>query len=526
MLFNSVEFLFVFLPITWIGYHLLRQLNQSVMAMLWLVLASLAFYAYWNPSYVLLILISILTNHYLGLTLAQSKTQINRQRLFWLGIAFNLGLLGYYKYTHFLMDNLNAVYDFGMTFQTIILPLGISFFTFQQITLLVDIHYSRQVKDPGLLNYCLFVTFFPQLIAGPIVHHKEMMPQFHQPKPSSPWPDLTIGLTIFTLGLAKKVLIADTMALTSTSLFKQAASGYYSPGMVETWGAVICYTFQLYFDFSGYSDMAVGLGRMFGIRIPINFASPYKALSMIDFWRRWHITLSRLIMDYLYTPITMYFMRFSLMQEHGPIKFFFFTMALPSIFTFLLAGLWHGAGWNFILFGAIHGFALTINQLWRKFRIPIPKPVGWFLTMLAVMISFVPFRADNAKAIEIIYHGMMGSHGIALPSAFNFLEHLPETWLSFLGVTMNGLEPHYESFSLIFIPILLIAVLKLPNTMEWMRRTHPGLASKQYPATKIDPDGAGLFWRPTPIIAVATALLFTACLVKLNDVSEFIYFQF
>ncbi|RMH23826.1 MAG: MBOAT family protein, partial [Planctomycetota bacterium] len=302
MLFNSYIFIFAFLPATLILYVIASRVHVRA-AIATLVVASLFYYGWWAPRYVFLILFSILFNYALGFLLAsEDRPRRAKKRVLALGVAVNLGLLAYFKYAMFIADNLSALLDTPINIGTIVLPLAISFFTFQQIAYLVDA-FRGLTREYSFVDYCLFVTFFPQLIAGPIVHHGEMLPQFADRRTARPSADnLTIGLSIFAAGLFKKVVIADGVSVTANKVFDAAAAGG-SVTFVDAWAGALAYTMQLYFDFSGYSDMAIGLGRMFGIRLPVNFDSPYKARSIVDFWRRWHITLSRFLRDYLYIPL-------------------------------------------------------------------------------------------------------------------------------------------------------------------------------------------------------------------------------
>ena len=292
MLFNSYTFIFLFLPTVLLGFHLIGKQGHHRVAIAWLVGASLFFYGWWNPAYLGLMLVSIFFNYGIGVSLGGAPKQPNKKPILIFGVIVNLGLLAYFKYANFFVDNLNNIAGTDIVLEQIILPLAISFFTFQQIAYLVDA-WRGETKEYNFLHYCLFVTFFPQLIAGPIVHHKEMLPQFAKDvvyKLRSK--HLAIGLTIFAIGLFKKVVLADGISVYASPVFDAAEAGVVLT-FFEAWGGSLAYTFQLYFDFSGYSDMAIGIARMFGIRLPLNFNSPYKATSIIDFWRKWHITLSR-----------------------------------------------------------------------------------------------------------------------------------------------------------------------------------------------------------------------------------------
>ncbi|MFQ5488405.1 MAG: MBOAT family O-acyltransferase, partial [Gammaproteobacteria bacterium] len=338
MLFHSYGFIFLFLPLTLLGFFLLGRYGLLRWALAWLVLASLTFYGWWNVEYLFLLLASIVVNYLLGRALAPSqRTTASARVLLAIGIGLNLALLAYFKYAAFIVGNFNQLLGSDYRVHEIVLPLAISFFTFQQIAYLVDAYYGR-AQEYSFLNYSLFVSFFPQLIAGPIVHHREMMPQFEGRRIFRfSYEDMDVGLLIFCIGLFKKVLLADGMAQFSEPVFAAAAGGL-ELSFFEAWGGALAYTLQIYFDFSAYSDMAIGLAWMFGIRLPLNFASPYKAINIIEFWRRWHMTLSRFLRDYLYIPLGG--------NRKGRERRHLNIMA-----TMLLGGLWHGAAWTFVVWG-------------------------------------------------------------------------------------------------------------------------------------------------------------------------------
>ncbi|MCW9026034.1 MAG: MBOAT family protein, partial [Thiovulaceae bacterium] len=354
MLFNSYEFIFMFLPITFFIYFFLNNKKLTEASKSWLVITSLFFYSWWNIIYLPLILTSMLFNFTVGNSLTKTKEhkQIPKKSLLFIGIVANIGLLGYFKYSDFFISNLNIALDSNIELLHLALPLAISFFTFQQIAYLVD-SYKSETKEYDFLNYAVFVSFFPQLIAGPIVHHKEMMPQFANIKNKIiNYNNIALGLFIFSIGLFKKVIIADTFAIWATAGFDTAIT----LNLFEAWATSLSYTFQLYFDFSGYTDMAIGSALLFNIKLPINFNSPYKATNIQDFWRRWHITLSRFLKDYIYIPLGG--------NRKGNYRTYSNLMA-----TFLIGGIWHGAGWTFIFWGFLHGFALVINRIWSSFGI-------------------------------------------------------------------------------------------------------------------------------------------------------------
>src|SRR5690554_5293991 len=412
MLFNSYEFILLFLPVAFFGYFWLNGAKLVIAAKAWLVLCSLFFYSWWNVAYLPLILTSMLVNYAIGTSLGKGESSgkaalasmagasvasgrvVSRKTVLTAGVVFNLGLLGYFKYADFFVANLNALgADFALP--NVVLPLAISFFTFQQIAYLVD-SYREETREYDFLNYALFVTFFPQLIAGPIVHHKELMPQF-----ASRWNlvkryrNIALGLFIFSMGLFKKVVIADTFAQWATPGFDVAPTLNF----FEAWATSLSYTFQLYFDFSGYTDMAIGAALLFNIKLPINFNSPYKALDIQDFWRRWHITLSRFLRDYLYIPLGG--------NRKGPGRTYVNLFA-----TFLLGGLWHGASWMFVIWGALHGTALVVNRFWRQLGFVMPAVFAWVVTFNFVNFAWIFFRAKEMDDALKVIKGMLGMEGV------------------------------------------------------------------------------------------------------------------
>lgn len=518
MLFNSYGFIFLYLPIVLLCFFRLARLDHRYAAA-WLALASLFFYGYWNPAYIGLLLCSIVANYSFGTWIAKAGVTNNntvQKRLLVTAIVTNLLLLGYYKYANFFLDSINDVAGTQWSFGTIILPLGISFFTFTQIAFLVDT-YQGKVKEYNFVHYLLFVTYFPHLIAGPILHHKEMMPQFaHASTYRFSYENMAVGVTIFFIGLFKKVIIADGIAYYVAPVFNAPAAGIQLT-FVEAWAGVLCFALQLYFDFSGYSDMAIGLSRMFGVVLPLNFHSPYKSVNIIEFWRRWHMTLSRFLRDYLYIPLGG--------NRKGKARRYLNLMA-----TMLLGGLWHGAGWTFVIWGGLHGLYLAINHGWHTVRrawgqdpsLPLSRPVHMLsvlLTFLAVCIAWVFFRADNMDSALSIAGSMLGSHGIALPD--NWLTRFPAVhdWLASHGMFApnNG----FASAGMInWIWIALLIVWLAPNTQTIMQSFRPALDAPYPPA------GTRLAWRPTFIHALLIwGLAFTA-LINLSQQSTFLYFQF
>ena len=528
MLFNAYEFLFLFLPLTLAGYFWVARRGHEP-AIVWLVLASLFFYAWWRPVYLVLLLVSMLANFGLGSLLDQAHRQ-GRQHAgkAWLiaGVVFNLGLLGYFKYANFTVSSLNALAGTDFHLDTIILPLAISFFTFQQIAYLVDAHQG-QAREYRFAHYALFVTFFPQLIAGPIVHHRDMLPQFMQPGALTPRAqNMAIGLSIFALGLFKKTVLADGVAQYATPVFDAAAAGD-TLSFFQAWGGALAYTLQLYFDFSGYSDMAIGAARMFGIVLPVNFHSPYKATNIIEFWRRWHMTLSAFLRDYLYIAL-------------GGNRAGRLMRYRNLMLTMLLGGLWHGAGWTFVAWGALHGLYLCINHAWRHtttrlfpqglLPVPLAKALSWLVTFVAVVIGWVFFRAGSFDAAVSVLQGMAGLNGIALPNAI--AARLDAVWpvLASLGFgTYLGGGAQFV-FTWLWIAALLPVALILPNTQQIMRHTVPGMhlhtgraEDELQPAPRL---ADKLAWRNTTGWAIGIGLLAAIAVLAMTRISEFLYFQF
>uniref|UniRef100_UPI00082497B8 MBOAT family O-acyltransferase n=1 Tax=Aliarcobacter cryaerophilus TaxID=28198 RepID=UPI00082497B8 len=446
MLFNSYEFIFIFLPITFLIYFYLLSQRLILGAKIFLVIASLFFYGYWNFSYVPLILLSIFVNYSVGLSLVNhEKIKLSSKSILIFGILFNVGLLGYFKYTDFLLENFNGIFGSNIPLPHIILPLGISFFTFTQIAFLVDA-YRKEAKEYSLVNYMLFVTYFPHLLAGPILHHKEMMPQFASKYNwVKNYRNIALGLFIFSIGLFKKVVIADTFAPWATAGFDTATT----LNLIEAWATSLSYTFQLYFDFSGYCDMAIGISLMFNIKLPINFNSPYKALNIQDFWRRWHMTLSRFLRDYIYIPL----------GGNRKGEFRTYTNLLA---TFLIGGLWHGAGWTFIIWGALHGIALAIHRFWQSLGFKMNKILAWFITFNFINITWIFFRAKEWDDAIKVLSSMFSLDNVVLPNPL-------VTKLAFLkdfGIEFGGFIANIDSdggktlIPIIFFAFILVLFFK------------------------------------------------------------------
>lgn len=395
MLFNSFVFIICFLPVVFAGYTLLNRRHLPVAAKGWLVFSSLFFYGWWNVKYVPLILVSIGANYFIAQTM-QSKVGKTRKAWFVCGLVFNVALLCYFKYVDFFLANLNALTGAGFDLLHIALPLGISFFTLQQLAFQIDA-YENIVESHGLLDYFLFVSFFPQLVAGPIVHHKQMMPQFESLRSKVfSYDNVCAGLFVFSIGLFKKTVVADTFSLA----VRQGFDHLPSLSLMEAWLASLSYSFQIYFDFSGYSDMAIGLALLFNINIPVNFDSPFKSASLIEFWNRWHITLSNFINAYLYTPFVRLF------------GFSFSKSLLAILLSMFIAGFWHGASWIFVFWGVLHGVGICVNHLWKNLRRPIPGWLAWFITFNFVNVTLVFFRSRNFADAFKVLGGMVGLDGL------------------------------------------------------------------------------------------------------------------
>ena len=529
MLFNSYIFLFAFLPVTLLGFYLIQNRGHHSSSIFWLVAASLFFYGWWNPAYLVLLVFSTIFNFIIGIQLGKNSDNASLNKIILIiGVVANLSVLGYFKYANFFIDNLNAVTNNNLILNEIILPLGISFFTFQQISYLVDAYYN-ETREHSFLHYCLFVTFFPQLIAGPIVHHKEMLPQFIRTTVNTlKSKNLSIGFTIFCLGLFKKVILADGISIYASPIFDAAEAGV-AITFFEAWSGAFAYTFQLYFDFSGYSDMAIGLARMFGIRLPINFNSPYKATNISDFWKRWHITLSRLIRDYLWDPVSLSLTRFAINQEYGVIRIYILTVIIPIIFSFFWIGLWHGAGWNFIIFGFMHGFYIVFFNLWSKLKVnflnfsifensKFSLLVGWSFTFICVVFGWVLFRAESLESAQIIIYAMLSFNDIVFPENI----YMFKNWFS-SEIFINGL---YDSNfkAVVWILILLFISLAFPNTLQIMKKYRPAIES--YRGEIVYYRKNFLLWRPKISWALFTAVILVLSILNVSGESEFLYFQF
>ncbi|SVB18963.1 uncharacterized protein METZ01_LOCUS171817 [marine metagenome] len=478
------------MPVSFFGYFYLNHKRLTTASKVWLVFSSLFFYSWWNIVYLPLILTSVLFNFAIASAIVErdelKKKYFSKKSLLQIGLVFNIGLLAYFKYADFFISNTNSLVNTDIGLLHLALPLAISFFTLQQIAFLVD-SYEGLAKEKNFLNYIIFVTFFPQLIAGPIVHHKEMMPQFVSIRNKAKnYKNIAMGLFILSIGLFKKVVIADTFAIWATSGFDTATT----LNLFEAWFTSLSYTFQLYFDFSGYTDIAMGAALLFNIKLPINFNSPYKATGIIDFWQRWHITLSRFITTYIYTPLVKSFDNLN-----------FHKAMIATVITFLIAGLWHGASWMFVIFGGLHGLALVVNNYWKKTKIKMNKILAWFITFNFVNITMIFFRAEEwGDAIKVL-RSMFSLDNIMLPSMLESV--LP--FLNKYGVEFGLFTQNIQgrSFTLVFLIIGFILVLFFENS------------NKKLDNFKLNFINSFIF-----------VMAFTISFYKLSGYSEFLYFRF
>ena len=409
MIFNSYEFLFMFFPGAYLGFLVIHRVGGWRAVYPYLAAVSLAFYAHWSLLLVAVLAASVVCNYSVASALIQLRDirWIAKPMVF-IAIVANIGALGYFKYTHLFTATVNAVAGTGIDHLDLILPVGISFYTFIQIGFLIEA-YNGTAERPTFDRYALFATFFPCVTAGPLVLQKEMFSQMgDRDDPAfSPW-RVTVGITIFCMGLFKKVVFADTIGPYADQMFGGVAAGA-GVDALAAWVGSLCYTLQLYFDFSGYCDMAVGLGYLFGIKLPLNFNSPLKATSISDFWRRWHITMTRFFTNFVFMPMAMKNTRKAFASGHGPVRRYLMAAAWPITFTFLVAGIWHGAGWTMVVYGLVHGVALAVNRGWQEFKMPALHPLaGWTLTMMVVVSALVIFRAPDLATAGQILSSMWG----------------------------------------------------------------------------------------------------------------------
>ena len=487
MLFNSYIFLFIFLPFSLLGYFLLNHFKKAQCAKLFLVCMSLWFYAYFHISYLAIILSSILFNYICHLLLVKN---IRSRLTLTLGIAGNIGILCYFKYFRFLLENLNLLLCADFSLPEILLPLGISFFTFQQIGFLVDMAKGGTGRE-NFLDYTLFVVFFPQLIAGPIVSHEEMLPQFKDPsRKAFRFDRFYQGICIFVPGLAKKILLADTFGLAVNWGYQN----YTLLSSMETLLVILFYTFQIYFDFSGYCDMARGIGKMFNIELPVNFLSPYKSANISEFWDRWHMTLTRFFTKYVYIPLGG--------NRKGTLRTY-----INVLIVFFISGLWHGAGWTFVLWGCLHGILNVLTRIWKKLKQRLPLPsnrmthvVAVLLTFSFVMFAWTFFRADSLSQAFTMLGNVFTLKGGSLHKQLTEVFQLSEFFyvMKFLGLTKLPFASCYCMILFLLAAIFLTFFCK--NLYENEGKNMPGV-----------------------IRTISLSVLFV---LSLSGVSTFLYFNF
>ncbi len=493
MLFNSYIFIFVFLPLAIGSYYGLHKLKKPVLAKVSLILMSFWFYGYFNPSYLWIMCSSILVNYLLSQLLqrkwlfAPERISLLKKTLLGIGLIFNLGLIFYFKYYDFFVDNLNKVFSADFQLRHVVLPLGISFFTFQQVSYMVD-SYRGETKEYNFADYALFVTFFPQLIAGPIVLHNEVLPQFED---KNNWKvnsdNMAHGLYMFAAGLVKKAVIADTLSVSVAWGYSHLGNDLTSMEAILT---MLAYTFQIYFDFSGYCDMATGLGYMFNIHIPMNFNSPYKALSIVDFWKRWHLTLTRFLRTYVYFPLGG--------SRKGTVRTYF-----NIIMVFLVSGLWHGANWTFIFWGFLHGIGNAVTRMFKKQWESMHEVIQWAATFLFVNITWIFFRADS------------------ISQAFTFIKRI----FGFKNLNVRG--PFLQTFQLKEFHLIYSHIPVLNKVMASIRGVDAliMLAGMVFLCLNFK-NNQEMKFRPTVSMAVFTVFCMVWGIFTLSGVSEFLYFNF
>ncbi len=480
MLFNSYIFIFVFFPIVFVSYYLLLNLKNKSVAKIFFVIANLYFYSYWNVKYLPIILSSIAINFTLATILNKIQKQGIKRTVLTIGILFNISLLGYYKYYDFFMTNVNAVFKTDFSLLHLALPLAISFFTFQQIAYLVDT-FREGTKEYSLLDYAFFVTFFPHLIAGPIVHHREIIDQLRDgTNYKIKLNNIASGLYIFSIGLFKKVIIADTLAGWANTGYTNIAT----LTLFDSWVTTLAYTFQLYFDFSGYCDMAIGLGLFFNIKLPVNFNSPYKSLDIQDFWRRWHMTLGRFFTHYLYIPLGG--------SRKGNVRTY-----INLFIIFFVSGIWHGAGWTFVIWGILHGVASVIYRFWSTLNIRLPKLVAWFITFLFVHIAWVFFRSPDLTTVKLMLTKMFSLQG------FHFPDRLTAFFNETLGTHFIAAAYYFDLKLILLFALILGIVVFAKNSIERLNTFKPNYRT-----------------------AAFISLIAVISLLYLSRVSEFLYFKF
>jgi alginate O-acetyltransferase complex protein AlgI len=536
MLFNSSTFLLAFLPVVLAGFLLLTGAGKRAWAGLWLTASSLVFYGWWDARYVPLLLGSMGFNYAVGRSLARQR----RPWLLWSAIGTNIALLAYFKYTDFFLSTVNAVAGLQVALPHVVLPLAISFFTFQQIAYLSDA-FDGEAAEHDFANYCLFITFFPHLIAGPITHHREMLPQFNDPENFRPrWDFLSVGATLFLVGLFKKVAVADPFSDIVGKVFTGAAHGPVL--FIDAWGGALAYALQIYFDFSGYTDMAIGLGMMFCIRLPQNFNSPYKARNIIDFWSRWHMTLTRFLTAYIYNPITVRMTRARAakglpLPRRGRMSLgaWLSLVAYPTLLTMLISGLWHGAGWQFLVFGLLHGFYLCVAHGWHalKAKWGLPKETdsrllngaSILVTFLCVVVALVFFRASGMDAATSLLASLLGAGGVVVHPSLLAMPGVAATAHALHWTVGNASQVPLSTVAR--IGVMLAIVWTLPNAQQWLRSYPTAIQTAPQPSW-LQRTLPIVTWRPTIVFGLSVGWIGFFVIMRALSAAptEFLYFQF
>ena len=505
MIFNSLQFIVLFLPLCYAGFVLMHRGLGWQGAYAYLFAASIVFYAQFHIFLAAILLGSITFNYLVGRLLIVMDDRSKANKVLGASIIVNLVALGYFKYTNFFIDIANDVSGAGFSHLDILLPVGVSFFTFTQIGYLVEAAAGRVEKE-SYTRYALFAGFFPCVTAGPLLLQREIFDQMRERTDPAFSPNrVAVGLTMFGIGLAKKVIIADAIAPYSDVVFEGVAAGY-AVATTEAWIGALCYTLQLYFDFSGYSDMAIGIAFLFGFRLPLNFNSPFKAASISEFWNRWHMTMTRFFTTFIYTQLAMRGSRQAITGNYGRFRKWLAAGATPIFYTFVIAGIWHGAGWTFVLYGLIHGTALAINHGWRELSLPQPPAVlGWAMTMLVVVMGLVVFRAPDVGSAGTIIFSMWGLESFANTAAD----------AKFVEVDVQA--------ALMGIGIGALIVLSMPNSQEILRKQW--VSCNQIPEN-IAKSKTWLQWSPTATWATAIGVMIVIAATSLNDSSGFLYYDF
>lgn len=519
MLFTSSSFIILFFPIV-IAIGLFLRAKNAQLFYIFIFASSLFLYSTFDESNLYAVLGLVTTSFAISKIVERSSAKRVRHLFVAMGIALNISVLAFYKYSDFFVTKFSHTFGVQLPGLKIELPLAISFLAFQQITYLIDVGNQR-LSVKGFFRYAMVVTLFPHLIAGPILRFREIAPQLDRPLwlPGMPM-KIATGVSLFAIGIFKKAFIADYFAGFVEPSFDAAAAGV-ALSFLEAWGATLSYTFQLYFDFSGYSDMAVGLAFCLGIRFPANFLSPYKATSIIAFWRCWHVTLSRFLRDYLYIPL-------------GGGRYGESRKIVNILLTMAIGGVWHGVGWNFLVWGIGHGGAIVINHCWRKLndlnsgRLTLHSILSWLLTFVTVVMLWAVFRAENLHSAMLMIKGMLGMNGFIAPDTYKgylgLFGPIFEGWVEFKTVYPGVLSYYYGAIQVVPLVAALIAVLTLPNTYEIMRAGRPMLVEKSARITARIPKY--LRWRPHPAIFVVAIGIIYGSIIMINAKSRFLYFQF